>query len=296
MKCFFLVESIHPPTPSTIHTSIIIMEFIQQESVAPPVESLIEVGRQWLASESTSAWLFSEIEETTPLFAGIRPLSLSKAWATPKHDFYGPLGESNWVIKPVVNGFAGGLIAGCMPGSRKDTQHYTELIDILKTGVNHFACLQAEYDPAATRADWMLGKKKRPYFNDILEMLRDKESTSDLQHLHLTAETVKWTHCPIPDMDIGEDAVIKETALKLADAIRGGDVIYLHCWGGHGRTGTLVCIILCILYEYLSVDNALNYCQYVHDQRESSINGVKSPQLTSQVDQVKRIVKEIREP
>jgi hypothetical protein len=37
-------------------------------------------------------------------------------------------------------------------------------------------------------------------------------------------------------------------AQKLVRDIAEGQVIYLHCWGGHGRTGTVVCIMLHLLY------------------------------------------------
>lgn len=37
-------------------------------------------------------------------------------------------------------------------------------------------------------------------------------------------------------------------AQKLVKDISEGQIIYLHCWGGHGRTGTVVCIMLYLLY------------------------------------------------
>ena len=34
-------------------------------------------------------------------------------------------------------------------------------------------------------------------------------------------------------------------AMQLAHRIRTTDeIIYLHCWGGHGRAGTVVCLLL----------------------------------------------------
>ena len=39
-----------------------------------------------------------------------------------------------------------------------------------------------------------------------------------------------------------------------------GERLYIHCWGGHGRTGTLVATMLARLYS-LSCSSALRYTQ-----------------------------------
>lgn len=36
--------------------------------------------------------------------------------------------------------------------------------------------------------------------------------------------------------------------------------MYIHCWGGHGRTGTLVALVLGMLYE-IPCSQALRYTQ-----------------------------------
>jgi len=51
-------------------------------------------------------------------------------------------------------------------------------------------------------------------------------------------------------------------ALELISRLKNGARIYLHCWGGHGRTGTLVSIILSILYD-LTAQEAMTRCQVV---------------------------------
>ena len=60
--------------------------------------------------------------------------------------------------------------------------------------------------------------------------------------------------------------------------------MYVHCWGGHGRTGTLVATMLGRLYG-LSADAALHYTQLFHDARRIP-QGVRSPQTPVQVSQV----------
>jgi protein-tyrosine phosphatase len=41
---------------------------------------------------------------------------------------------------------------------------------------------------------------------------------------------------------------VLELAKLLVKSISENEIIYLHCWGGHGRTGTLVCIMLHLMY------------------------------------------------
>jgi hypothetical protein len=74
-------------------------------------------------------------------------------------------------------------------------------------------------------------------------------------------------------------------AVDIARRVQDGEVIYMHCWGGHGRTGTLVCVVLSLLYG-LSAEEALFRCQFVHDLRRVPIQ-VGSPQTQTQRDQVR---------
>ena len=70
--------------------------------------------------------------------------------------------------------------------------------------------------------------------------------------------------------------------------LRTGSRLYVHCWGGHGRTGTVVCILLHLIYN-LSAFDALRRCQFVHDLRRVPID-VGSPQTPKQRAQVSRII------
>lgn len=81
---------------------------------------------------------------------------------------------------------------------------------------------------------------------------------------------------------------VLQLALKLAIRVARGEVLYLHCWGGHGRTGTVVSIMLHLMYG-LSADEAMRRCQHVHDVRRIPIS-VGSPQTEAQRQQVRRVV------
>ena len=45
---------------------------------------------------------------------------------------------------------------------------------------------------------------------------------------------------PIPDMGTAETAVIREILRTINEALSEGRGVYVHCWGGHGRTGMVV--------------------------------------------------------
>ena len=64
-----------------------------------------------------------------------------------------------------------------------------------------------------------------------------------------------------------------------------GEKLYIHCWGGHGRTGTLVAVLLGRLYN-LPYTTALRYTQAFHDARVYP-QGVRSPQTPVQRAQVR---------
>lgn len=79
-----------------------------------------------------------------------------------------------------------------------------------------------------------------------------------------------------------------QLAGKLAARVARGEVLYLHCWGGHGRTGTVISIMLHLMYD-LTADAAMERCQHVHDVRRIPIN-VGSPQTDAQREQVRRVI------
>jgi protein-tyrosine phosphatase len=79
----------------------------------------------------------------------------------------------------------------------------------------------------------------------------------DLQGFNIVDEVnLTFIHFPIRDCGVTDDGRVLELARNLVQCISQGEVIYLHCWGGHGRTGTLVCIMLHLMYG-VSVGTAL---------------------------------------
>lgn len=62
----------------------------------------------------------------------------------------------------------------------------------------------------------------------------------------------------------------------------------MHCWGGHGRAGTVGSVLLGMIYGF-SPETSMDYIQKTHDCRAEPL-GVSSPQTLSQRLQVMRIL------
>ena len=151
-----------------------------------------------------------------------------------------------------------------------------------KFGVTKFVCLNDEYGNG----------KFIPYAKDLKQD--------------------EFVNFPIKDMSANAtDISIIELCEKLGNMVLEGEHLYIHCAGGHGRTGTVVGIMLKMLYNELTVDDIFNYLQYSHDQRthhqygysihtkyiwdpelrkKFAIGQVPTPQTSEQRYQVSRIV------
>jgi hypothetical protein len=189
-----------------------------------------------------------------------------------KTSLEGPTTQSNVLIP-------GMLIVGGYPD--KDS-----VIQAIKdTGINTFICLNNEYGSITKQRAFI------SYANGL---------TSDY----------KFIHAKIKDMGIGKDKVILNLCKQITEMILNGDKIYLHCSGGHGRTGTVASIVLHMLYG-LPLNQIFDYVQFAHDQRIGNWFGasyytikiddpilagyfaqgqVPSPQTTPQINQVERLI------
>jgi len=208
------------------------------------------------------------------------------------NNYVGPTPESNWVIP-------GCLLVGAYPASRDDDETFQLLTSILKLGVTKFVCLQEEYrSNGVTEVMWRHGNALRPYFDDVKIIVKNKNKFQIFNEKNLS-EGIKvvdeshlsFVHFPIRDCGISDDDRVFDLAKSLVKAISQGEVLYMHCWGGHGRTGTLVSIMLSIMYG-LDAKQSMMRCQYAHDMRQYPVD-VGSPQTQSQRDQVVRVTKKI---
>eukprot|EP00667_Euglena_gracilis_P017218 EG_transcript_18110 len=133
--------------------------------------------------------------------------------------YFGPHSTCNWVIP-------GRLLAGAFPGDLQEPQHTERVRACLDSGVRTFVCLQ----PLAELARF------NPYPHIARALLGP------------SAAEVEFLHAPIPDGHVAPDARVRAAAETVIARLLAHRIVYLHCWGGHGRTGTVASIVLGRLY------------------------------------------------
>ena len=99
----------------------------------------------------------------------------------------------------------------------------------------------------------------------------------NLTHSHERKITPYKTHYnylsfPIIDHQVPEDRqAFAYFIVRLADIIydlKKGELIYIHCKGGHGRAGVVVASLLCHIFEMSPIE-ALNHTTMYHSNRKS---------------------------
>eukprot|EP00891_Asterochloris_glomerata_P009618 jgi/Astpho2/9618/Aster-03890 len=194
-------------------------------------------------------------------------------------NFAGPTPWCNWVIHGQAS-----VLAGAYPASLDDEETDRVLITLLELGISTFVCLQAEVSLNTPEKSWRTGRGLRPYIKDAQRILSQAHATGSAT---IRQQKLDFLHLPIIDGSVTTDAAISRLADDCCTRVLAGQRLYIHCWGGHGRTGTLVAIMLSRLYK-VSCATALKYTQALHDTRRYPQN-VRSPQTAVQRAQVCRL-------
>lgn len=163
---------------------------------------------------------------------------------------------SNWLIKQHV-------LVGPHPGNVGADTLVRNLRQLLEAGVTTFVALQEEMDPPdasgqkrvslrpSKRSQKLYGHRNavtdKPYIDDAKIIV-------DAGGIELTHE-LSFLHLPIPEAERGatvSDEVVKPFVLKLLSHILDGELLYLHCSDGNGRSGTIGAVLLGLVYEMSS--------------------------------------------
>jgi hypothetical protein len=153
---------------------------------------------------------------------------------------------------------------------------------LLQLGINTFVCLQAEVNIHIPEHSWRSGQGLRPYIRDAQRILSRAHECRDPR---ITQQKIDFLHLPIIDGSVTTDSAMHRLAEDCCERVLQGEKMYIHCWGGHGRTGTLVATMLSRLYCF-NFNQALRYTQAYHDSRVYP-QGVRSPQTAVQRAQVR---------
>ena len=157
------------------------------------------------------------------------------------------------------------LVAGPYPGSLRMTEMLYRLDWLLEHGMRTLVNLQELTE----------GTKQGPFpdYGPHLQRLARRRGI-----------TVQVIRIPIPDMNTTDTARIR-FAVQAIDAALSLGGVYVHCWGGHGRTGT---VIGCWLRQHGYGPKAA--LERLAELRRGYVNPKKgpAPQTKAQVATVRR--------
>ncbi|KAJ9529462.1 hypothetical protein QJQ45_013819 [Haematococcus lacustris] len=96
--------------------------------------------------------------------------------------------------------------------------------------------------------------------------------------------SLEFLHYPIEDLGVPSIDSLQPFIEQLVKRIHAGEKLYVHCWGGRGRAGTVGACLLCAAYG-ISADEALLRVQRAFDTRQD--NKELSPETAEQREFVK---------
>lgn len=114
------------------------------------------------------------------------------------------------------------LLAGFYPGDRDPAVARAKLNALFDCGVTHIINLME-----ATETDH-IGRSFDSYEQTFLQLADQRQAS------------VNWMRRPIRDLNIPTIEHMIATLNAVDDALAAGGCLYVHCWGGKGRTGTVI--------------------------------------------------------
>lgn len=126
-----------------------------------------------------------------------------------------PFPQSYWVVP-------GKLMAGEYPGSLLPEQAEQRLTAMVHCGIRHVINLMEDNEVNHDGLPFI------PYIGRMRELVAER------------GEQVGWARYAIRDGGIPTCWLMVQILDEIDQAIAAGRPVYVHCWGGKGRTGTVV--------------------------------------------------------
>jgi predicted RNase H-like HicB family nuclease len=127
-----------------------------------------------------------------------------------------PFTRSYWVVP-------GRFLAGCYPGGQTAASAAAKTKGLIDAGVTDIVCLM---ESSETNHAGHPFEDYMPSANAVAAVV---------------SRNVQWRRHPIVDGGVTTVAGMKAILDDIDAALERGGVAYAHCWGGRGRTGTVVC-------------------------------------------------------
>ena len=165
-----------------------------------------------------------------------------------------PFPRSYWVIEDR-------LLAGCYPGGKTPPEQETKLESLFRCGIRHVINLM---EPHEADHD---GSPFTPYVRDLEAIAR--------QH----GAAITCTRIGIKDVTAPTDEVMRSILAEIDEAIAHNKPVFIHCWGGRGRTGT---VVGCYLMAH-GLATSENVLQMIAELRKNDPSShLPSPETTKQ--------------
>jgi protein-tyrosine phosphatase len=140
----------------------------------------------------------------------------------------GPIPDSYWVVP-------GRLLAGEYPGALLEVKARAKVQLMLAAGITLFLDLTEEGE-------------LEPYAHFLGDPAQ---------------QSAKHCRVAIRDLGVPTRATMSHILATIDHAIESGEVVYVHCWGGVGRTGT---VVGCYLVRHgMSGSDALEHIKHLRD-------------------------------
>ena len=167
-----------------------------------------------------------------------------------------PFERAYWVIP-------GKLMAGEIPSAREEAIRKNKVQNFVNMGFNTIINLM-EPDEKTFSGELLVD-----YTSELHEYAKSFE------------KKIKVYHFPIKDLSITTPERMNQILTQIFSEIEAGKKVYVHCWGGVGRTGT---VIGCFLLEQkmATPENVIETIAYL--KRTTSIADRRSPETDEQLD------------
>ena len=169
-----------------------------------------------------------------------------------------PFSRSYWVIP-------GKLLAGYYPGAEDPKEATIKLTALINSGIRHFISLM---EPDETDSS---GHRFVPYA-DLMESIAARMKVS-----------VTFDQLSIKDLSIPTEHHMTRILNQIDLCIKHGKPTYVHCWGGIGRTGTVVGCYL-VRHGLVTGKNVLDMIRDL--RRDTEDSGRVSPEMRKQREMV----------
>lgn len=160
-------------------------------------------------------------------------------------------------------GAPGKILCGCYPGDKSPELAETKLNGILDCEITTFINLQEEGERGHD------GNIFTPYYQ-ILQKISNERGID-----------ISFLQIPIVDYSVTNKYSMNLILDVINSSLSRDRQIYLHCWGGHGRTATVLGCWLKQQYNY-PIEMIL---KTIEEQRshDSYLRTVQSPQTSAQI-------------